>query len=227
MLCELILENDLNPYIVFDSNAKVVNANKEGEFLLNFITPKKLFDIALIYASKEYGINYKFKQFIFDKLVFYAIMVAYIDDEYIALRLFKSIDKIKNTSTTNLSKINIFNLIELAKNTSLIDSNIQIIETYDTSIPEFNIDIKNFLIIINKIFDFIKHLQKIELKVLFKVGEYTIIKKHKVSLISIKFIIFDDIDLTLLNIPQINSNINIFISKQNIELEVPFIEKLI
>jgi hypothetical protein len=70
-------------------------------------------------------------------------------------------------------------------------------------------------------------LQKIELKVLFKVGEYTIIKKHKVSLISIKFIIFDDIDLTLLNIPQINSNINIFISKQNIELEVPFIEKLI
>ena len=57
---EQLLDNDLNPYILFSSAGKLVNFNKEAEYLFNFVNPKELFELAIEHANKTYGFNSKF-----------------------------------------------------------------------------------------------------------------------------------------------------------------------
>ena len=218
---EELIENDLNPFILFNSNGKMKNFNKEAEFLFNFVTPKELFDLAVSYASTSYGFNREFITVKYDKQSFYAILVGYINEEEIALRLYKEVSiqepiKIDNS----FQETNIFTLIELSKSTTLINSNLKIEEIYDVSIPELKLNINQFLVSMNSIFEQLSSLDKITLKVFIKTGEYEIIDKKKFNLINIEFtsnekIIFENIHPSNMT--------NVYFSKNKIKVEVPLI----
>jgi len=218
---EELIENDLNPFILFNSNGKMKNFNKEAEFLFNFVTPKELFDLAVSYASTSFGFNREFITVKYDKQSFYAILVGYINEEEIALRLYKEVSiqepiKIDNS----FQETNIFTLIELSKSTTLINSNLKIEEIYDVSIPELKLNINQFLVSMNSIFEQLSSLDKITLKVFIKTGEYEIIDKKKFNLINIEFtsnekIIFENIHPSNMT--------NVYFSKNKIKVEVPLI----
>ena len=70
-------------------------------------------------------------------------------------------------------------MIELSKNTTLINSNLRIIEIFDVSIPEIKININNFLLTLNEVFEKLSHVDIVELKVYIQTGEYEIINKKK------------------------------------------------
>ena len=220
---EQLLDNDLNPYILFSSNGKLVNFNKEAEYLFNFANPKDLFELALANASKNYGFTSKFINIKYKKQTYYAIMVGYVNDEELALRLYKEVEPTKNINIdTNYHISNIYTLIALSKNTSLIQSNLQIDEIYDVSIPELKIDINEFLLILNHIFSNVKDDKKLILKVSLKTGEYEIINKKKYHIICIKFDSQNPIDLENFLVNK-NSLINIYQKDNIIELEIPLI----
>lgn len=218
---EELIENDLNPFILFNSNGKMKNFNKEAEFLFNFVTPKELFDLAVSYASTSFGFNREFITVKYDKQSFYAILVGYINEEEIALRLYKEVSiqepiKIDNS----FQETNIFTLIELSKSTTLINSNLKIEEIYDVSIPELKLNINQFLVSMNSIFEQLSSLDKITLKVFIKTGEYEIIDKKKFNLINIEFTSNEQIVFE--NIHHSNTT-NVFFSKNKIKVEVPLI----
>jgi len=220
---EQLLDNDLNPYILFSSSGKLLNFNKEAEYLFNFVTPKELYELALQNASKNFGFTSKFINIKYKKQTYYAIMVGYLDDEKIALRLYKEVEPSKNINIdSNYHMSNIYTLITLSKNTSLLQSNLKIQEVFDVSIPELKIDINEFLLILNHIFNEVKNDKELILKVALKTGEYEIINKKKYHIICIKFNSQSRVNLDNF---QVNSNslINIYQKDNVIELEIPLI----
>ena len=220
---EQLLDNDLNPYILFSSSGKLVNFNKEAEYLFNFVNPKELYELAIENASQNFGFASKFINIKYKKQTYYAIMVGYINDDQIALRLYKEVEPTKNINIdSNYHMSNIYTLITLSKNTSLISSKLKLQEEFDVSIPELKIDINEFLLILNHIFSQVKDDKKLTLNVSLKTGEYEIINKKRYHIIRVKFTSQKQINLNTFQVNQ-NSLINIFQKENIIELEIPLI----
>jgi stringent starvation protein B len=222
---EQLLENDLNPYLLFDSNGKIKSYNKEAEFLLNFVNVKELFELAVSNASLNFGFNHKYINLKYNKLSFYAILVGYATEDEIALRLYKSVSN-ENTTINDekLKLVNIYSLIDLSKNSTLLSSNLQIEELYDISIPDMKINVNDFLLCLNDCFLMFANDEKVTLQVHIKTGEYEIInkKRHKIALI--EFIADKKIESSFeLEKKAKNANANLFISQNRLKLEVPVI----
>ena len=224
-LCIGMLENDLHPFILFDNNGKIKDFNKEAEFLFNYVKPKELYELAVSYASLSFGFKNKYLVLKYGKLNFYAITVGYINDVEIGLRLYKEVcQKDKITINENIELTNIFSLIELSKTTTLLQSNIQINEIYDVSIPEIKLNINEFLLILNKCFETFKNNSTLELKVYVKIGEYSKINDKKYQIISIDFKSLENIKINKdLKLQIVNTNIDLFVENDILKLEFPMI----
>jgi len=222
-LYEQILDYDLNPFILFTSNGKLKNFNKEAEFLFNFVSPKELYELCIQNASKSYGFNSKFINLTYKKHSFYAIMVGYLNDEEIALRLYKEVSPVKAINIDkNYHVSNIYTLINLSKTTSLTQKNITIEEIFDVSIPELKIDINEFLLVMNNIFSSYKSPDNIKLEVAIKTGEFEVINEKKYHIICLKFTSNKSIIIDNFSYDK-NSTINIFQKENIVEVEVPLI----
>ncbi|MCK5294452.1 MAG: hypothetical protein KAJ49_07370 [Arcobacteraceae bacterium] len=220
---EELLENDLNPFILFNGDGKIKNFNKEAEFLFNFTTPKELFNLAISYASTTFGFQQEFISVRYEKQSFYAILVGYLTEDEIILRLYKEVLHIEPLKIdNNLQLTNIFPLIELSKNTTLLNSNIKIEEIYDVSIPEIKLDINKFLVTLNSIFEQLIDIKDIQLKVYIKTGEYEIIDKKRYNIIAIEFI-SDEIINFEYNLSS-KKNLDLIFCKNKIKLEIPLIQ---
>ncbi|MBD3841048.1 MAG: hypothetical protein IE909_04020 [Campylobacterales bacterium] len=222
---EQLLEHDLNPYLLFDSSGKVKSYNKEAEFLMNFVGVKELFDLAVANASLSFGFNHKYISLKYNKQTYYAILVGYLNDDEIALRLYKSVSN--QTSSINNDKlklVNIFSLIELSKNSVLLNSDLQIHEVYDVSIPELKININDFLLCLNDCFLLFKNDKQITLQVQIKIGEYEIINNKKHKIVSIEFTVDRKIEIsTNLEKKAQKANANIFFNHNHLQIELPII----
>lgn len=186
---EELLEHDLNPFMLFDGDGRIKNFNKEAEFLLNFVQPKELFNLAISYGSKTFGFRREFINISYDKQSFYAILVGYVSDDEIILRLYKEVSATKITKIdANLKETNIFTLIELSKNTTFLGKDISIEETYDISIPLVKLNVNEFLLSLNSIFEQLKNQKIFSVKVYIKTGEYEIIDKKRYKIIAIDFV---------------------------------------
>lgn len=225
---EQLLENDLNPYLLFDSNGKVKSYNKEAEFLLNFVGVKELFELAVSNASTTFGFNQKYIPLKYNKQSYYAILVGYISENEIALRLYKVISNQTNTiNSEKLKLVNIFSLIELSKNSTLLNSDLIIDEIYDVSIPEMKININDFLLCINDCFLYFSKQEKIILQVQIKIGEYEVINNKKYKIVALEFISDEKIEIEIesaLEQKATKSNANIFFNHNKLKLELPMIQ---
>jgi len=222
---EQLIEYDLNPYFLFHSNGKIKSYNKEAEFLLNFVGVKELFDLAVSNATQDFGFSQKYISLKYNKQSYYAIVVGYINEEEIALRLYKVVSNKMNTINNNkLKMVNIFSLIDLSKTSTLLNSNLKIDELYDVSIPELKININDFLLCLNDCFNLFVDDKEITLQVHIKIGEYEIINNTKYKIVAIEFKTNRDIKIdNSLDEKAANANINIFTNKNKLRLELPII----
>ncbi|MBT3280239.1 MAG: hypothetical protein HOF69_07325 [Campylobacteraceae bacterium] len=221
-----LVEHDLNPFILFDSEGRLKDFNKEAEFLLNNVHKKELFELTVSNAPKNYGFNRKFLSLSYGKSNYYAILVGYLNDEEIVLRLYKEVAyEEQNITNSNTELVNIYSLIELSKNSVLLQSNLEIKETYDISIPEIPINISNFLITLNECFEQYKNEDKLYLRVFIKTGEYELINNKKYNVLAIEFTCNEKEFLLTPSLTQSikKSNMHIFTSKNTVSLELTMI----
>jgi len=224
---EQLIEHDLNPYLLFDANGKVKSYNKEAEFLLNFVTVKELFELAVSNASISFGFNHKYIALKYNKQSYYAILVGYLSDDEIALRLYKVVSNHTNViNNDKLKLVNIFSLIDLSKNSTLLNSKLNIKELYDISIPEIKININDFLLCLNECFNIFHEHNEISLQVQIKIGEYEIINEKKCKIIALEFHSKTPINISKdqehsLEKKAKNANANIFFEQKEIKLELP------
>jgi len=226
---EQLLEHDLNPFLLFDSNGKVKSYNKEAEFLLNFVSVKELFELAVSNASVSFGFNHKYLTLKYNKQTYYGILVAYVNDDELALRLYKEVSNHANIiNNDKLKLVNIYSLIDLSKNSTLLNSSLKIKELYDISIPEVKININDFLLCLNDCFSFFKNEKDISLCVHIKIGEYEIINEKKCKIIALEFqsnskINLEKHDEVILEQKAKKANTNIFFEQNALKLELPMI----
>ncbi len=222
---EELMENDLNPFIYYNSSGSLVKYNKEAEFLLSFVSVRDIYDLALSYAPISFGFKKTYISLTYGRLSFYAILVGYVDEEYIGIRLYKEVfDSSQMILDKDMQVVNLFTLLKLSENSSLPFNSIRITEVFDPSIPEIKVKVDKFLKLLNSIFYKFKTVKELEIKVYFKLGETIIINKKKYPIVCIAFkslnfrVKLDDI----LSISK-EASVSLYSSTDWIRIELPLI----
>lgn len=193
-LFENWVEQDLNPILSFSSQGKILYTNHEAQFLLNRVDKKELYNLALKYAPANYGFETTYINLSMHNYLFYAISVTYENDDEIHIKLYKStsVKQDKKYSIKNITKTNIFTLVDLTISTRKTKSEIKFIKNYDPSIPEFLMVASDFLKLLNNIYDVFTQTTIINTSVKLKTGEYIKIEDKKYSLVTIEIYGGDD-----------------------------------
>ncbi len=219
-----MLFNSLNPFVLFNKEGKLIDYNKEAEFLFNDVAPKELYSLALSYAPHSFGFLHSFLDLQYGKDKYYAIVVGYIDEEFVGLELYKLVGTSKKLlKSADIEPVNLYSLLEISKATILGPLDIELEEIYDTSLPEIKVNINSFLVALNEYFSLFKNEKKLTIKVHLKIGEYEILDGKKYSIIVIETITKNSLNVTNLEVIGEGACINVIQAQKSIQFEFPMI----
>lgn len=182
---ELSIENDYNPFFIFDSNSKIISLNTEAQYLLGKVDQKEIYSLATNYAPASFGFKTTFIDLSYDYILFFGLSVGYIDEERIAIKLYQKPSFELQETKLEGELVNIYTLIDLCISSNSITKNDQFIADLDPSIPEIKLDVDGFVRLLNKIFESFDGNKKIYLKLSCRIGEHLVIDSKKYSLFSI------------------------------------------
>ncbi|MGE4296215.1 MAG: hypothetical protein AB7E49_10985 [Campylobacterales bacterium] len=181
------LEYDYNPFFVFGPSGEVVYLNRAAELLSGYEPVKTFNDLALSYASIDFGYKTTFMPLGFGKFHFFAVTVGYEDEDRIGIKLYQSpagkentVEKIKSYEETN-----IYVLIDIA--ISLTKA--RMVKTvfkneFDPSIPEFRLSQNDFTKVLRKVYEgFSPACAQITTVLKIKAGEFLYVGGKKYPLI--------------------------------------------
>lgn len=166
------LDNDYNPFVLFDSSGKIVMINQEAQYLLSQVFAKELFDMASAYANVTFGFKTTLFDFRFGDSLYYGITVGYIDDTHIGIKLYKTPVKRFISFSESGEFINIYSLLDLCISAASVSRKIAFRKDFDPTFPELKLQIERFTQLISKIFDSYQNAAAITTKLAVKTGEY-------------------------------------------------------
>jgi hypothetical protein len=135
-----------------------------------------LYQLAVNYAPKSFGTLRSQVYLRYDRYIFCALLVGYIDDEKIGLRLYKEMtNSSTNVSKGNITPTNLFALLELSKNSIFANKEVLITESLDPTIPEMKLHVESFLKLLNRIFTEYIDCKEIEIMVRLKIGQNLVV----------------------------------------------------
>ncbi len=176
---EELIENDLDPFILFNSSGSVEKYNKKADFLLSFVSYKEIYDLAISNAPKSFGFKRTFMDLEF-KESYFAILVGYLDEEYLGIKLYKKAEEENSITIDDKYKsVNLYTLIELSKNSILAGRQISLIEDYDLTIPETKLNIDQFLKLLNELFQAYSRSSRLKIRSFLKLGEFIKVENQK------------------------------------------------
>ena len=223
------VEQDLNPIISFSNSGKIIYSNQEAQFLLNRISQKEIYALALKYASASFGFNTSYVNLRLKNYVFYALSVSYENEEEITIKLYKStMVKKENKLSTKTGEIaNIFTIVDLSISTQRTKSEINFMKNYDPSIPEFKMLVSDFLKLISKTYESFENAKVISTSVKLKIGEYIRIEGKKYSLITVEINSDGFLSKEYYNIEDNFSSSSLILTaeEQKVQIDLPLILK--
>lgn len=179
------IEYDFNPFVLFDTNGKILSVNSEAQFLLGAATGVELFELAKAYANVTFGFKTTFVDLEFGRYKFFGLTVGYEDEDQIGIKLYQTPSFKLNAKKPEGELTNIFTLIDLCISTNSISSEINYTKEYDPAIPDIIINSNKFIKVLNKIYSCFSENEYINTKVFYRVGEHIIFEDKKYSIFSI------------------------------------------
>lgn len=224
------VEQDLNPIISFSSSGKITYSNQEAQFLLNRISQKEIYALALKYAGASYGFNTSYVNLRLKNYVFFAISVGYENDEEITIKLYKStmVKKENKLSTKTGEMANIFTIVDLSISTQRTKkTTVNFMKNYDPSIPEFKMLVSDFLKLISKTYESFDNSKLISTSVKLKIGEYIRIEGKKYSLITVEINSDGFLNEEYYTIEEnfSSSSLILTVEEQRVQIDLPLILK--
>jgi len=219
------LEYDFNPFILFNSNGKVISLNAEAQFLLGTTTAKEIFELATTYANITFGFKTTFIELEYGRYKFFGITIGYENENEIGVKLYQAPSFKLNTKKPDGELTNIFTLVDLCISTNSINSTIIYKKEFDPTIPDIIIDSNNFIKILNKIYESYKDNNTILTKIYYRIGEHIKFEEKKYSLFSVE-ISAENIDKKIINdLKILAENIHFYIEiKKTITINIPMIK---
>jgi len=225
-LSETFLEYDLNPFMVFSSDGKLLNYNQEAEYLFSFVLPNKLYEVAVNYAPQSFGTRRSQVNLRYDRYTFCALLVGYLDDEKIGIKLYKEMTNVtKTVDKDDTTLINLFSLLELSKNSVFASKDVLITESLDPTIPEMKLHVENFLKLLNRIFSEYANTKEIEIMVRLKIGQNLVVdgKSYPICNVSIQNIDTNISNISILHSLATEANVMLIIKDGKTIVEFPII----
>lgn len=186
---EFLLESDSNPIIVFNHSGNILYLNSNAEILMSYISVKEVFNLALKSAPQEYGSKTTQIELTYSHLNFYAINVSYINDDWIAIRLYyRPRDKMqiqRNRESDILTDLN--KLLDIAIIQFKIESNTDIRVFTDQDMPKTMLNQNNFLKLLRVTLSQFRTTSYIDISLKFGIGEHIIIEGKRYPLIILEF----------------------------------------
>jgi nitrogen-specific signal transduction histidine kinase len=185
---KFFLENDNNPFILFNAEKKITYLNTAAEFLLGRVSKYDIYDLCIEHAPKEYGSKMTYIDLRYDDLSFYGITVGYQDDTYIGIRLYQRVRKIKPT-TKELNKYimtDINTLLETSISLVSMQNMYKIKLMTDMDIPEFKISQNDFFKIMRKCFQSFLPGDELHITLKIRVGEFVHVKDKRYKLVKLE-----------------------------------------
>jgi len=223
---EKFIEYDYNPFILFNKNGKVISLNQEAQYLLGSVAASEIYQLALSYASNNYGFKTTFLDLEFGRFRFFAICVGYENDEEIAIKLYRYPElKIENIEESNTQLVNIYALLDLCISANSTKSNTNFIKEIDPTLPEIKINTDKFIKLLNAIFEKFDQSQTILIKLYIKVGEYIKISNRKFTLFAIEISAKEYKKEGLEKLKNLAHSINAYLdfSSKSITINIPMI----
>jgi len=179
------MEYDYNPFVLFNSNGKVISLNSEAQFLLGSTTPHTLFKLAKTYASINFGFKTTFIELEYGRYKFFGLTIGYEDEEQIGIKLYQSPSYKLSTHKPDGELTNIFTITDLCISTNSISSNIKYTIDYDPTIPEVIVNSNKLIKILNKMYSCVQNNDLVNTKVFYRIGEHLKFENKKYSIFSI------------------------------------------
>jgi hypothetical protein len=179
------IEYDFNPFILFNSNGKILSLNTEAQYLLGGAETSHLYKLATTYASSSFGFKTTFLDLEFGRFKFFGITIGYENEDQIGIRLYQ-------LPTFNFSKpkpdgqlVNIYTLIDLCISSNCIGSSTRYLKELDPTLPEIRLNTGLFIKLLNKIYQSFSGNDSITTHLFFRVGEHIKFEDQKYSLFAI------------------------------------------
>jgi hypothetical protein len=166
------LDNDYNPFVLFDVNGKIVMINQEAQYLLSQADAKELFDMANAYANITFGFKTTLFDFRLGESLYYGLTVGYLDDNNIGIKLYKKPVKRSVLFDENGEFVNIYSLLDLCISAASVSRKIVFKKEFDPTFPELKLQIEKFTQLVSKVLDSYQNATSISVKLAVKIGEY-------------------------------------------------------
>jgi len=220
------LEYDYNPFILFNSNGKIISLNTEAQFLLGAVNTAELFELASSYANVTYGFKTTFLELEFGRYKFFGLTVGYETEDVIGIKLYQTpsfkINKPKPTGELT----NIYTLVDLCVSTNSISTKSEFKQDFDPTIPEIMINSSEFIKLLNKVYLCFVDSSTITTKIYFRVGEHIKFEEKKYSLFAIEVRGDNKNKKRLDDLQLFGENSNFFLDIQkNVTINIPMILK--
>ena len=219
------IEEDANPFIIFNADGKIEYLNKEAQYLLSEVSIKDIFSICQTYAPMTYGFATINLDLHYGALKFYAVTIGYKNDEFIGIKLYNTPSKKLNPVSEDAQNTNVYLLLELCINASFTDSSVKVVNEFDPTFPELKLCINEFANTLNKIYRAYSKSTAIKTKLCLKTGEYIKYngKKFPIFLIEIEGDKFDKEEIYALEKRSEEMNITVFVKSNTTTLKAPFV----
>jgi hypothetical protein len=221
------IEYDYNPFFVFGSKGELLTLNQPAQFLISKVDPKALYELATLYASRDFGYKTTIIDLKFDVFSFFALTVGYESEDEIGIKLYqtpylgpKKIISIKECELTN-----IYHMLDLCIATVAPRLKAEFKKDIDPALPDFKLSQNEFVKILTRSYESFEGSKEITTELKLKTGEFLQISGKRFQILKLK--ITGDTRATSKDalIEEMGSNINIFTSFDENEaaLNIPLI----
>ena len=178
------LDTDNTPFILYDRHGKIVHLNNAAEIVLGYVGKQELYDLALQYAPNDFGSRTTAMELQYRHLRFYAISVAYQDEEHIGIRLYYR-PQIRNTAVLDPSRLkmtNINTILEAAIALFSMENTTRFDLLTDAGLPEFKLDQNAFSRLLRKSLHLFRASANLHIALTMAIGESIVIdqKRHPI-----------------------------------------------
>jgi hypothetical protein len=184
------IDKDNSPFILFNQAGAIRYLNNGAEILLAYANKQELYDLALTYAPRDFGSRTIPIELNYRQLSFYAITVAYENEEWIGIRLYyRPRPKAAHRIDTNRLKLTNINTILEATITLFAMQNPTPFDLLtDADLPEFKLDQNGFSKLLRKSLHLFRASAELHISLTMAIGESIILdqKRHPIVRLTIQ-----------------------------------------
>lgn len=221
------LEYDYNPFFLFGKNGELLTLNQPAQFLISKVNPKTLYELAVAYASHDFGYKTTIIDLKFDVFGFFALTVGYESEEEIGIKLYQTpyLGPKKVISIKECEYTNIYHMLDLCIMSVSSKLKAEFKKDIDPALPDFKLSQNEFVKALTRTLESFEGSKEIRAELKLKTGEFLQVAGKRFQILKLSISGETRANAKDALIEEISSNINVFTNfgEKEATLNIPLI----